>query len=84
MDAAESLPYDPDQLLDIIEAAALLKVKVGTLYSWVSKGTVPFRKVGSLVRFHRGELMAWTVERARGGTQFGRAKSRAPKLRAVQ
>jgi len=85
MDAGESLSYDPDQLLDVVEAAALLKVKVGTLYSWVSKGNVPHRKVGSLVRFHRGELMAWTVEQTRGGAaQAGRAKSRATKLRAVQ
>ena len=85
MDTGESLSYDPDRLLDINEAAALLQVKVGTLYSWVSKGTVPFRKVGSLVRFHRGELMAWTVEQTRSVTsQTGRAKSRATKLRAVQ
>lgn len=84
MDTGENLQYDPDRLLDINEAAALLLVKVGTLYSWVSKGTVPFRKVGSLVRFHRGELMAWTVERAGGSAQAGAPKSRAPKLRAVQ
>lgn len=85
MDTTESSTYDPDRLLDINEAAALLQVKAGTLYSWVSKGTVPFRKVGSLVRFHRGELMAWTVEQARGGaTLTGAAKSRVTKLRAVQ
>ncbi len=79
---------DPDRLLEIHEAAELLQVKVGTLYSWVSKGNVPYRKVGSLVRFHRGELMAWTVERAGGGAsqakQTGRAKYRGAKLRAVQ
>jgi len=75
---------DPDRLLEVQEAAALLQVKVGTLYSWVSKGKVPFRKVGSLVRFHRGDLMAWTVEQTRGAAPTGRAKSRATKLRAVQ
>jgi excisionase family DNA binding protein len=85
METGESVSHDPDRLLDIQEAAALLGVKVGTLYSWVSKGKVPFRKVGSLVRFHRGELMAWTVGQAGGGAaQAGRAKSRATKLRAVQ
>ena len=88
MNSEESLTPDPDRLLEIHEAAALLQVKVGTLYSWVSKGTIPFRKVGSLVRFHRGELMAWTVERASGGAsqtgQTGRAKYRGAKLRAVQ
>jgi len=88
MNSEDSLLHDPDRLLEIHEAAELLQVKPGTLYSWVSKGTVPFRKVGSLVRFHRGELMAWTVERARGGAaqskQAGRANYRGAKLRAVQ
>lgn len=51
---------DPDRLLDIAEASALLQVKPGTLYSWVSKNKIPYRKVGSLVRFHRKELMEWT------------------------
>ncbi len=55
--------YDPGRLLDVREAAALLRVKAGTLYSWVSKGRVPFRKVGSLVRFHHDELMQWTMNR---------------------
>ncbi len=80
--------HDPDRLLDINEAAELLQVKPGTLYSWIAKGKVPHRKVGALVRFHRGELMAWTVERAGGGAsqakQTGRAKYRGAKLRAVQ
>jgi len=60
---------DADQLLDVKEAAALLKVKPGTLYCWASKGEVPHRKVGSLVRFHRGELMAWTIEQAQSSKQ---------------
>ena len=70
------MEYDPDQLLEIHEAAALLQVKPGTLYSWVSKGKVPHRKVGSLVRFHRGDLMEWT----KGQTQ---AEQRRSKLRVV-
>jgi excisionase family DNA binding protein len=51
---------DPDKLLDVNEAAALLLVKPGTLYSWASRGKVPHRKVGALLRFHRGDLMEWT------------------------
>lgn len=70
------MEYDPDQLLEIHEVAALLQVKPGTLYSWVSKGKVPYRKVGSLVRFHRGELMKWT----KGQSQ---AEQRRSKLRVV-
>lgn len=79
MESREVVVNDPERLLDINEAAAVLKVKPGTLYSWVSKRTIPFRKVGSLVRFHYGELMAWTA----GETQGGRKKLQSPKLRVV-
>jgi excisionase family DNA binding protein len=75
--------YDPDRLLDVDEAAALLGVKPGTLYSWVSKGNIPYRKVGSLVRFHRGELMAWTMGKAQDGSRPGRKKLQGSKLRVV-
>ncbi|MDX6498255.1 MAG: Helix-turn-helix domain [Blastocatellia bacterium] len=51
---------DPEQLLDVPQAAALLSVKPKTLYAWVSRNQVPYRKLGSLVRFHRIELIAWT------------------------
>ena len=82
MDAEEKLPTcDPDRLLDINEAAALLQVKAGTLYSWVSKDKVPYRKVGSLVRFHRGELMDWTRKQSQ---QPAREKSRCTKLSVVR
>ncbi len=74
-------PFDPDRLLDVDEAASLLQVKPGTLYSWVSKGKIPHRKVGSLVRFHRGDLLAWTVEKAHGAS---RKRLRNPKLRVIQ
>ncbi|MGB8509815.1 MAG: helix-turn-helix domain-containing protein [Pyrinomonadaceae bacterium] len=54
-----------EKLLDINEASALLGVKPGTLYSWVSKKKVPFRKVGVCVRFHWGDLMEWTNQTAK-------------------
>lgn len=50
---------DPEQLLDVSEAAALLHVKGKTLYAWVSRNKIPYRKICSLVRFHRGELIEW-------------------------
>lgn len=71
---------DPDQLLEIEEAAALLKVEVGTLYAWAAQGKIPSRKVGSLVRFHRGELMAWTVPPQK---RAERSKPRRTSLRMV-
>lgn len=72
---------DPEILLTIEEAACLLKVKVGTLYSWVSKGKIPFRKVGALLRFHHGELMNWTIEQAGASPQ---EKPRRAKLSVVK
>ena len=50
---------DPERLLDVSEAAALLHVKTKTLYAWVSRNKIPHRKLCSLVRFHRGELIEW-------------------------
>ena len=50
---------DPERLLDVREAAALLHVKSKTLYAWVSRNKIPYRKICSLVRFHRGELIEW-------------------------
>jgi excisionase family DNA binding protein len=49
----------PERLLDVSEAAALLHVKNKTLYAWVSRNKIPYRKICSLVRFHRGELIEW-------------------------
>jgi excisionase family DNA binding protein len=72
--------HDPDRLLEVQEAAELLQVKPGTLYSWVSQGKVPFRKVGALVRFHRGELLAWTE----GNRTEAKQITRRSKLRVVK
>jgi excisionase family DNA binding protein len=72
---------DPDRLMDVEEAAALLGMKPGTLYSWASKRRVPFRKVGAALRFHRGELLEWTKEQAQAGRQ---SAPRASKLRVIK
>ena len=45
-----------ERLLDVQEAAALLRVKPQTLYLWVSQGRVPHRKIGRLVRFTDSDL----------------------------
>jgi len=56
---ANLMSDDPERLLDVSEAAALLHVKNKTLYAWVSRNKIPYRKICSLVRFHRGELIEW-------------------------
>ena len=66
---------DPERLLDVSEAAALLHVKTKTLYAWVSRNKIPYRKICSLVRFHRGELIEW----AKGQQQ----NSSKPTLKSV-
>jgi excisionase family DNA binding protein len=52
--------HDLEQLLNVTQAAALLCVKPKTLYAWVSRRQIPYRKLNALVRFHRGELIEWT------------------------
>jgi excisionase family DNA binding protein len=58
--ACHNEAYDPEQLLTVAQAGALLSVKPKTLYAWAHRDQVPHRKVCSLVRFHRGELIEWT------------------------
>lgn len=48
-----------ERLLDIHEAAALLRIKPQTLYLWVSQKRIAYRKVGRLVRFTDGDLEAF-------------------------
>jgi len=45
-----------ERLLDIREAAALLRIKPQTLYLWVSQKRIAYRKIGRLVRFAEADL----------------------------
>ena len=52
------------EMLDYREAATLLGIKVGTLYSLVSRRQVPFVRLGNrLIRFPRPTLEAWIEAR---------------------
>jgi len=46
--------------LNVAEAAAFLKVKADTIYAWVHKRRIPFRKHGSRLIFSRRDLEAWS------------------------
>ncbi|HKR10925.1 MAG TPA: helix-turn-helix domain-containing protein [Pyrinomonadaceae bacterium] len=70
---------DPERLLDVNEAAALLHVKSKTLYAWVSRNRIPYRKICSLVRFHRGELIEWAK-----GQQQTTSKATSKRLVVVE
>ena len=50
--------------LTVEELAEMLRVEVRTVYSWVSKGTVPFRKAGRRTVFLLDEIMEWTEEQS--------------------
>ncbi len=47
-------------LLNPLEAAHLLCVKPATIYSWVHRRLIPFRKHGRLLRFDRDALLDWS------------------------
>ena len=57
----------PRDLLNEKEAAALLGVSPGTLSVWRSTGrySLPFLKVGFLVKYRRSDLLAWLESRTR-------------------
>lgn len=49
------------------EAAAYLRVALGTLRNWTSLRYVPHAKKGRVVRYHRGQLDRWLAGGARRG-----------------
>ena len=54
----------PEPLLTVEEVAEYLKVSAGSIYNRVSKGEIPFVKIGTSVRFRRSEIDRWVEEQA--------------------
>jgi excisionase family DNA binding protein len=54
-----TVPDDGQPLLTLEQACDFLQVSKRALYRLVEKD-LPYRKVGGRLRFHRGELDAWT------------------------
>jgi excisionase family DNA binding protein len=52
-------PADAPEILDLEEAAALLRIEPTTLLHLAEGGEVPARRVGAVWRFHRASLVAW-------------------------
>jgi excisionase family DNA binding protein len=46
--------------LGVHEVARLLGCSPRTIYTWVSQGAIPYRKVGRNVRFDEAEVRNWT------------------------
>ena len=67
----------PD-MLDYPQTATLLGVKLGTLYSLVSRREIPHHRLGRrLVRFERAEIESWIRARAVPAAQSAAAESSA-------
>ena len=47
------------QLMNIKQVSQMLAVKESTLYDWVEKNKIPYRKMGRLVRFNHDEIVKW-------------------------
>jgi excisionase family DNA binding protein len=50
---------DGSEYLTVKQAAALLQVKARTLYDWVARDLIPYKRIGDLLRFSRAELIEW-------------------------
>jgi excisionase family DNA binding protein len=47
------------EYLDIAALAEGLRIKRSTLYAWAEQGTIPYLKLGRLLRFDPDEIEAW-------------------------
>ena len=47
------------QLMNVKQVSQMLAVKESTLYDWVEKNKIPYRKMGRLVRFNHDEIVRW-------------------------
>ena len=48
-----------EKLLTARQVSDLLEVKVETVYDWVSRGAIPYVKLGRLLRFKKAEIFHW-------------------------
>ncbi|MBI3183142.1 MAG: helix-turn-helix domain-containing protein [Myxococcales bacterium] len=52
------------EMLNYADAARMIGVPVGTLYSWVGRQQIPHVRLGPrLVRFRRAEIDAWLAQK---------------------
>lgn len=75
---------DESSLLTVQEAADLLKVSRRAIYQWVSQGVIPIRRVGTLRRFSRRELIEWTRETDEGVRHPAKAKLGTTRSRTMR
>ena len=52
-----------EKLLTAKQVSELLEVKTATVYDWVSRGVIPYVKLGRLIRFKKAEIFRWVESR---------------------
>jgi len=51
--------FEEESLWSLSEAGRYLNIKRSTLYRWVEKRSIPFKRIGRLIRFDAGEIKRW-------------------------
>lgn len=55
-----------EKLLNPSQLAEILNVRLGTIYSWLSRGVdIPHVKIAGTVRFREKAVMDWLLEKER-------------------
>lgn len=68
--SGKKLAFDiQDEMLDIKEASAFLKLAVATIYSKVCRGEIPATKPGRQLYFNKAELIEWLKQKRKKTTQ---------------
>ena len=60
------------QLMTPAQLAEYLQIEVPTLYVWVSRRQIPYRKIGHLLRFDLDEIKDWTMAPRKGSSTVGK------------
>jgi len=53
-----------EKLLTPEEISRILNVKLSTIYKWTHMGTIPYIKMGKLIRFKEEDIMEWVGKKA--------------------
>jgi excisionase family DNA binding protein len=51
------------EFLTVTEAAVFLRVRPATIYDWVHRRLIPYRKHGGRLVFFRADLLGWSDNR---------------------
>ena len=55
-----------EALLNVEEAAEMLRLSTATVRRWVFTGFIPYKKIGRAVRFSAAEIQEWAGSKSAG------------------